>query len=162
MLTRALTVAAAIALLIAAWFGWSWWSAARDDGLARGREREAVLAAASGQLEVLNTIDYRSGAQDVDRWLGVTTGRLGKDLTGDRQIQIDRATASKTVATAELEQAAVTELDTAAGTARLMAVLDVRVSTGGGPAVPKVSRLTVDYQRVADGWKVSAVQAAGS
>ncbi|MER7865375.1 hypothetical protein ABTX61_40135 [Amycolatopsis japonica] len=162
MLTRALTVVAALAVLAAAWFGWSWWSAAGDDGLARGREREAVLAAASGQLEVLNTIDYRSGAKDVDRWLGVTTGRLGKDLTGDRQIQIDRATASKTVATAKLKQAAVTELDAAAGTARLMAVLDVRVSTGGGSAVPKVSRLTVDYQRVEDRWKVSAVQAAGS
>ncbi|MEV7552448.1 hypothetical protein AB0N89_22795 [Amycolatopsis sp. NPDC089917] len=162
MLNRALTVAAALAVLAAAWFGWSWWSAAGDDGLARGREREAVLAAASGQLEVLNTIDYRSGAQDVDRWLGVTTGRLGKDLTGDRQIQIDRANTSKTVATAKLKQAAVTELDATAGTARLMAVLDVRVSTGGGSAAPKVSRLTVDYQRVEDGWKVSAVQAAGS
>ncbi|RSM78423.1 hypothetical protein DL991_17740 [Amycolatopsis sp. WAC 01375] len=162
MLTRALAVGTVVALLTAAWFGWSWWSAARDDGLARGREREAVLAAASGQLEVLNTIDYRSGAQDVDRWLGVTTGRLGKDLTGDRKVQIDRATTSKTVATAKLKQAAVTELDAVAGTARLMAVLDVRVSTGGGSAAPKVSRLTVDYQRVEDGWKVSAVQAAGS
>lgn len=162
MLTRALTVGAVVALLAAAWFGWSWWSAAQDDGLARGREREAVLVAASGQLEVLNTIDYRSGAHDVDRWLGVTTGRLGKDLTGDRQIQIDRANTSKTVATAKLKQAAVTELDAVAGTARLMAVLDVEVSTGGGTAAPKVSRLTVDYQRVEDGWKVSAVQAAGS
>ncbi|EMD23805.1 hypothetical protein [Amycolatopsis azurea] len=162
MLTRALTVVAALAVLASAWFGWSWWSAARDDGLARGREREAVLTAASGQLEVLNTIDYRSGAKDVDRWLGVTTGRLGKDLTGDRQIQIDRANTSKTIATAKLKQAAVTELDATAGTARLMAVLDVKVSTGGGSAAPKVSRLTVDYQRVEDGWKVSAVQAAGS
>ncbi|WP_409491805.1 hypothetical protein [Amycolatopsis sp. cmx-11-12] len=162
MLTRSLTVVAALAVLVAAWFGWSWWSAAQDDGLARGREREAVLTAASGQLEVLNTIDYRTGAKDVDRWLGVTTGRLGKDLTGDRQIQIDRANTGKTVATAKLKQAAVTELDAAAGTARLMAVLDVEVSTGGGPAAPKVSRLTVDYQRAEDGWKVSAVQAAGS
>ncbi|WP_181771139.1 hypothetical protein [Amycolatopsis pittospori] len=162
MLTRALAVFAAVAVLAAAWSGWSWWSAAGDDGLARGREREAVLAAASGQLEMLNTIDYRSGAQDVDRWLGVTTGRLGKDLAGDRKVQIDRANTSKTVATAKLKQAAVTELDAVAGTARLMAVLDVKVSTGGGSATPKVSRLTVDYQRVEDGWKVSAVQAAGS
>ncbi|ANN16491.1 hypothetical protein SD37_13070 [Amycolatopsis orientalis] len=162
MLTRALTVVATLAVLAAAWTGWSWWSAARDDGLARGREREAVLTAASGQLEVLNTIDYRTGAQDVDRWLGVTTGRLGKELAGDRQLQIDRANTGKTVATAKLEQAAVTELDAAAGTARLMAVLNVRISTGGGSAVPKISRLTVDYQRAEDGWKVSAVQAAGS
>ncbi len=162
MLTRALTVVAALAVLAAAWFGWSWWSAAQDDGLTRGRERDAVLAAAAGQLVVLNTIDYRTGAKDVDRWLGVTTGRLGKDLTGDRQLQIDRANTGKTVATARFKQAAVTELDAVAGTARLMAVLDVSVSTGGGAAAPKVSRLTVDYQRVEGGWKVSAVQAAGS
>ncbi len=162
MLTRALAVVAAVAVLAAAWSGWSWWSAATDDGLARGREREAVLAAASGQLETLNTIDYRTGVQDVDRWLGVTTGRLEQDLTADRQTQIDRADTGKTVATAKLKQAVVTELDPVAGTARLMAVLDVKVSTGGGSAAPKVSRLTVDYQRVEDGWKVGAVQAAGS
>jgi Mce-associated membrane protein len=61
-------------------------------------------------------------------------GKLNKDLTGDRRLQLDRATSTKTVATATLKQAAVTELNASAGTAKLIAVLDVRESTGGAGA----------------------------
>jgi Mce-associated membrane protein len=162
MAARLLGVVAALAVLAAAWFGWSWWSAAHDDSLARGRDRDAVLAAASTELVALNTIDYRTGAADVDRWIDAATGQYGHDLAGDRQLQIDRATSTKTVSTASLVQAAVTELDPAAGTARLIAVLDVRVGTAGAAPVPKQSRLTVDFARVGDAWKVGAVQAVGS
>ncbi|MFD2474010.1 hypothetical protein [Amycolatopsis silviterrae] len=153
---------AVVAVLAAAWFGWSWWSAAQDDGLARGRARDAVLAAASTGLVTLNTIDYRTSAVDVDRWIGVTTGQYGKDLSGDRQMQIDRAKRTKTVSTASLVQAAVTELNPSAGTARLIAVLNVRVSTGGGTPSAKQARLAVDFARDGDAWKIGAVQAVGS
>lgn len=156
---RALIVAAVVSVLAAAWFGWSWWSAAHDDGLALARDRDAALSAAGSGLVVLNTIDYRTGAHDVDRWLQVTTGQLGRDLSGDRQTQLDRANSTKTIATATLDQAAVTRLDRTAGTAELIAVLTVRVSTGGGASAAKLSRLTVEETRTADGWKVSAVQA---
>jgi len=155
----ALAVLAAVA---AAWFGWSWWSAAHDDSLARGRARDAVLAAASAELVTLNTIDYRTGPADVDRWIAATTGQYGKDLTGDRQMQIERAKNTKTVSTASLVQAAVTELDPTAGTARLIAVLNVQVSTGGAATTAKQARLTVDFARADDAWKISAVQAVGS
>jgi Mce-associated membrane protein len=159
---RILAVAAVLAVLAAGWAGWSWWRAAHDDNLARGRERDAVLAAAGPELITLNTIDYRSAAADVDRWLAATTGQYGHDLAGDRQLQIDRAVNTKTVSSASLVQAAVTEVDVAAGTARVLAVLDVRVGTAGGAVQPKLNRLTVDFGRSADGWKVSGVQAAGS
>ncbi|MEC3973943.1 hypothetical protein [Amycolatopsis sp. H20-H5] len=160
-LVRGLIALAVVSVAAAAWFGWSWWRAAHDEASSRGRERDAVVAAASDELVVLNTLDYRAGARDVDRWIAATAGQLGQDLTGDRQSQLDRATSTKTIATAELKQAAVTELDPNAGTARLMAVLDVRVSTGGGAPAPNVSRLTVDLRRGEGGWKVTAVQAAG-
>jgi Mce-associated membrane protein len=146
-------------VLLAAWFGWSWWSAAHDDGLAVARDRDGLLSAAGNALVVLNTIDYRTGSHDVDRWLQVTTGQLGRDLSGDRQTQLDRANSTKTIATATLDQAAVTRLDQTAGTAELIAVLTVRVSTGGGAPAAKLSRLTVEETRTGDGWKVSAVQA---
>jgi Mce-associated membrane protein len=159
---RLLVVAAVLSVLAAAFSGWSWWRAAGDDSLARGRERDAVLAAAGPQLVTLNTIDYRTAAADVDRWIAATTGQYGKDLEGDRQLQIDRASSARTVSSASLVQAAVTEIDPSRGTARLLAVLDVRVSTGGGAATPKMNRLTVDVSRSPDGWKISGVQAAGS
>ncbi|MEV6875068.1 hypothetical protein [Amycolatopsis sp. NPDC051128] len=162
MKLRALVVAAVLAVLAAAFSGWTWWRAASDDSAARGRERDAVLAAAGPALVTLNTIDYRSAGADVDRWIAATTGQYGTDLSGDRQLQIDRAGTARTVSSASLVQAAVTEIDVDAGSARLLAVLDVRVSTAGSAAVPRMNRLTVDLQRSANGWKVAGVQAAGS
>ncbi|WIV56867.1 hypothetical protein [Amycolatopsis nalaikhensis] len=160
MKLRFLVVLAVVSVLAAAVSGWSWWRAAADDASARGRDRDAVLAAAGPELVTLNTIDYRTAAADVDRWIAATTGQYGKDLAGDRQLQIDRATTARTVSSASLVQAAVTEIS--AETARLLAVLDVRVSTGGGAAAQRLNRLTVDVSRSPDGWKISGVQAAGS
>jgi Mce-associated membrane protein len=80
-------------------------------------------------------------------------------MSGDRRLQLDRANSTKTVATATLKQAAVTELNASAGTAKLIAVLEVRVSTRGGAPVPGTSPLSVDLNRTEQGWKVSAVQA---
>lgn len=157
---KLLVVATVLAVLAALGAGFSWWRAASDDAAARGRDRDAVLAAAGPELVTLNTIDYRSAAADVDRWIAATTGQYGKDLAGDRQLQIDRAASSKTVSTASLVQAAVTEISN--GTARLLAVLDVRVSTGGGASAPRLNRLTVDVAQSPSGWKISGVQAAGS
>jgi Mce-associated membrane protein len=159
---RFLVVAAVVSVLAAAFSGWSWWRAATDDASARGRERDAVLAAAGPSLVTLNTIDYRTAAADVDRWIAATTGQYGKDLAGDRQLQIDRASTARTVSSASLVQAAVTEIDVSSGKARLLAVLDVRISTGGGAITPKMNRLTVDVARSDAGWKISGVQAAGS
>lgn len=161
MKLRLLVVLAVLSVLAAAFSGWSWWRASADESAARGRERDAVLAAAGPELVTLNTIDYRTAAADVDRWIAATTGQYEKDLAGDRQLQIDRATRARTVSSASLVQAAVTEIDVSAGTARLLAVLDVRVSTGGA-ASPRLNRLTVDVSRSPGGWKVAAVQAAGT
>ncbi len=155
-------ILAVVAVLVAAFAGWSWWHAASDDSLARGRARDAVLAAAGPELVTLNTIDYRNAGADVDRWIAATTGQYGKDLTGDRQLQIDRASTARTVSTASLVEAAVTEIDVSAGSARLLAVLDVRVSTSGSPAAARMSRLTVDVTRSGADWKIAGVQAAGS
>ncbi|MFJ7217051.1 hypothetical protein [Amycolatopsis sp. NPDC098790] len=155
-----MVVAAVLSVLAAGFAGWSWYRAASDDSFARGRERDAVLAAAGPELVTLNTIDYRSAGADVDRWIAATTGQYGKDLAGDRQVQIERASAARTVSSASLVQAAVTEIS--ADSARLLAVLDVRLSSGGGAAAPRLNRLTVDVSRTPDGWKISGVQAAGS
>ena len=162
MKLRLLVVLTVLSVVAAAFSGWSWWRAATDDASARGRERDAVLAAAGPSLVALNTIDYRTAAADVDRWIAATTGQYGKDLSGDRQLQIDRATTARTVSSASLVQAAVTEIDVTAGSARLLAVLDVRISSGGSPPTPKLNRLTVDVSRSASGWKIAGVQAAGS
>ncbi|HVW39744.1 MAG TPA: hypothetical protein VHC18_00160 [Amycolatopsis sp.] len=157
-LLRGMIALAVVTVLAAAWFGWTWWRVAHDDTNRLAADRETVLAAAGQALVSLNTVDYHDPAPAVDRWIQVTTGELGKNLSGDRQEQLDRATSTRTVATASLDQAAVVSLNGDA--ARVIAVLDVRLSTNGGPSAPSRSRLTADLTRTPGGWKVSGVQAA--
>lgn len=156
----ALAALAAVAVLVAAWFGWSWWSAAHDQAAVRAQDRDTVVAAAGDALTALNTIDYHDPAPAVERWIEVTTGELGRTLSGDRQLQLDRARAAKTVATARVNQAAVAQLDPNAGTARVLVVLDVQLSTNGSPSAPSRARLNASLIRTDAGWKVDAVQAA--
>jgi Mce-associated membrane protein len=160
-LLTALAAVAVVALFAAGWFGWTWWSAAHADTTTRAQDRDTVLSAAADALVALNTVDYRNAGPAVDKWIQVTTGELGKTLSGDRQVQLDRTTASKTVASASVNQAAVAELDETAGTARVIAVLDVRLSTNGAASAPSRSRLNAALDRTPQGWKVSSVQAAG-
>lgn len=152
----AVTVAAVLA---AAWFGWSALRADGDESLTVARDRDAVVADVSAALTTLNTIDHRSAGEDVDAWLGVTAGTLGEDLRKDRQLQVDRARDTATVATARVRSAAVTELR--GDTATVLAVLDVRLAARDEPARQRRSRLVVDATRSEEQWKVTDVQAAG-
>ncbi|GAA5160291.1 hypothetical protein GCM10023214_23970 [Amycolatopsis dongchuanensis] len=149
---------AAVSVLAAAWFGGSWWRVTHDDVAKRADDRDAVSAAAGEALAALNTIDYHDPGPAVDRWLDVTTGQLGRTLSDDRQDQIARATASRTVASAKVNQAAVAELN--GDTARVLAVLDVQLSTNGAPSATSRARLNATLTRTGGVWKVDSVQAA--
>ncbi|MFI6028361.1 hypothetical protein [Amycolatopsis magusensis] len=157
LLRRGLLVAAVLAVAVAAWFGWSWRAAAQDDELTRARERDDVLSTASTALTALNTVDHRTVQFDYDRWLQVSTGQFGKDLAADREEHVRRTGETRTMATASVRQAALVEL--LPDTARLVAVLDVRIGINDEPPVPNRSRLAVELTRTEQGWKVSAVQA---
>lgn len=151
---------AVLAVVAAVWFGWSWWRAAHSTTALRASDRDSVLQAASDALVALNTVDYHDPERAVDKWIQVTTGRLGTNLKDDRQVQISRTTSTKTVAEATLEQAAVANLDETAGQARVIAVLALKVSTNAAPVAPQRSRLDAILTRTEQGWKVSSVQAA--
>lgn len=159
-LVRALLAGALIAVLVAAWFGVSWALAASDDDLAYGRERDVVLTAAEDGLATLHTVDHRRAARDLDAWLTVTSGGLRKDIAGDRDGQLRRAASSKTVASAKVIRAAITELDKHGGTARVIAVVDVRLSTSGGKPATQRRRMNADLVLDGSAWKISAVEAA--
>lgn len=151
-----------VTALAAGWFGWSWWSAAHDDDLDLARTRAAVVQAATDALVRLNTIDHRTAQADFDGWLRVSTGELGRSLSGDRKHELEQVRESQTVANATVATAAVTELDAHEGTARVIAVVDVEVSSNGQGPRPHRSLLDVQLGRTDAGWKVSGVQAAGS
>ncbi|MPY96390.1 MAG: hypothetical protein GEU97_00015 [Actinophytocola sp.] len=155
-----LAVLTVVAVAAAAWFGVAWASAARDDGLAQAEQRDAVLRAAERGLVTLHTIDHREAERDVAAWLDVTAGGLHRDLEGDRAGQVEQARQTKTVSSAELLRAAVTELNAHAGTARVIAVLEVTLEARGEKASTGRKRLNADLVRRDGQWQVSAVEAA--
>ncbi|MGH3451747.1 MAG: hypothetical protein ACRDQW_13680 [Haloechinothrix sp.] len=155
-----LLVATVLAVLAAGWFGFSWASAAADSDLSYGRDRDAVLAAAGDALVTLHTVDYRTVERDLDAWHAAATGALLRDLADERQDQLQRTKQREVVSTARLARAAVVELDAFAGTARVIAVLDVSVATRDGKPSAGHRRMNADLTRTDSGWKVSAVEAA--
>lgn len=159
-LRTGLLAAVVLAALAAAWFGFAWLSAAQDSDLSYGRERDTVLQVAGRGLTTLHTIDHRTAARDVDRWLAVTAGELHADLDGERDGQIKQARSIRAVSKGKLLQAAVTDLDANAGRARVIAVLDVQLSRKGAKASTERRRVNAELLRGDDGWRISAVEPA--
>jgi Mce-associated membrane protein len=64
----------------------------------------------------------------------------------------------------EVTAAAVTELDTRAGTAKLIATVEVHLTPPAGTPTTDRKRFEADLSRTGDGWKLSALTAvpAGS
>lgn len=146
----------ALAALAAGWFGFAWLDAARGEEATYATERDAVLRAAGGGLGSLHTVSHRRAEADVDRWLAVTAGSLHADLRADRDAQVEQVREARTVAAAKVLRAAVVELDAAAGSARVIAVLDVRLAG----EEPQRRRINADLARSPQGWRITGVEAA--
>ncbi|GAA5112269.1 hypothetical protein [Haloechinothrix salitolerans] len=159
-LVATLAVLTVVALAAAAWLGSAWISAARDDGLAKAKQRDTVLSAAEHGLVTLHTLDHRGAKRDVAAWLDVTAGGLHRDLAGDKAGQRERARRTKTVSDAELLRAAVTELNGHAGTAKVIAMLRTTLETKGEKSSTDRKRVVAELVRRDGQWKISAVEAA--
>lgn len=149
-----------VAALAAGWFGFAWLNAAGDSGLSYGRERDTVLQAAADGLATLHSVDHRTAARDIGRWQTVTVGELRADLDADRSDQVKQVRKTKTVATAKVVRAAVTDLDDLRGTSRVIAVLDVRLARSGRDPSTDRRRMNVELLRGPKGWRISSVEAA--
>ncbi|AHH99748.1 hypothetical protein GCM10010174_16760 [Kutzneria viridogrisea] len=154
LITAALAVAAT---LVAAWFGWSWWSAAHDESAAFSRDRDQVLRVGEQAVVGMNTLDYRSVQPGLASWQSLTTGDLHDQLVRDNPSYVSKIQEAKTATTAKLVDAAVTELDQHAGRAAVLAVLDITVTPQQGQPVTKRNRFQGQLTRTDAGWKLSAL-----
>lgn len=148
---------AVIAAVCAAWFGWSWYSAAHDDSLAFSRSRDSALRAGEQGVLNMNTLDYRSFDQGLDRWVNSTTGDLQQSISQGRaqfQSQVQQA---KTITTAKLLAGGVVELDNRAGKATVIVAVQITVTPQTGQPVTKQSRMLAQLARTPEGWKLSAL-----
>lgn len=156
----------ALALAFCGTGAWTYTQARTDDALAYGRERDEALADGREGIAVLTTLDAatrQSAQRSIRDWRAVSTGPLREEL-GDTEA---RAGSS---ARGTVTEAALTALDTRAGTAKLIATVRVEVTPAGAagtagtagakkPATDR-KRLEAVLARTGEGeWKVRALSA---
>ncbi|EQD82414.1 hypothetical protein N599_30770 [Saccharopolyspora erythraea D] len=133
----------------------SWWSAEHDEEVLRGAARQEALLAGEQVVAAFNTLDYRRVDEGFDRWLALSTGPLHEELSRQRRDGRERLVATAAVTEARVLDAAVTELDERAGTATVIASVEVVVTRDGAPPEPKHDRIQAGLTRTESGWKVS-------
>ncbi|MFD7705194.1 hypothetical protein [Streptomyces caelestis] len=155
---RVLTgVGLALALGFCGTGAWTYAQARTDDALAYGRERDRALADGRAGVAVLTTLDASTrqrAERGIRAWRDASTGPLREEL-GRTEAKAG-ASARGTVT-----EAAVTALDTRAGTAKLITTVRVEVTPAGTkkPAADR-KRLEAVLARTGEGeWKVKALSA---
>jgi Mce-associated membrane protein len=150
-----LTVAAAFAV----WAGAGYWQATRSAPVTLGQARDQVLQAARQEIADLNTVQPRRIGTWQARWLADTTGaeHLRVQQTNPAaRAQIEKV---KTSSTATVTAIAVTRLDDSAGTAQVIATVQVRQTAPSGATDAISNRYLAGLTRTASGWKISSLTA---
>lgn len=152
-------VAWVVALAACGAGAWSYADTRGDAGLSYGKARDAALADGKRDIARLNTVDATHAAADLEDWLAVTTGPLHDRMTGTHAADTAAVKASGTSTRGTVGDAAVTELDTRAGTAKLIATVEVHLTPASGTPTTDRKRFEADLSRTGDGWKLSALTA---
>jgi Mce-associated membrane protein len=145
------------AMAFAGWSGWSWFEAANDESLSYATARDEALRTGRENIAQLTTLDYHDVDAGIARWLDVSTGPLHDELarTDDQTRQSLREGA--TVSTGKVLDAAISELDQRAGTARMLASVEITVAKQGAAPTSKRNRFVAQLTRTDAGWKLSAI-----
>ena len=160
---RLLGSALAVILLLAVGVsGWQGWRLASDEPLAASAagsaERDAAVNAADEALLAFNTIDHQHIDPILDRWSELSSGKLHASVTAGRKAVKREVTRARTVTSARLVSSGLTSYDEGAGTATVVAVVDIRSKTKGSSERAKTTRFTCLVQRSGSSWKLSAMQ----
>lgn len=149
-----LVVAAAA---VAVWFGISWFSAGTDDTLAYARDRDQVNQQGQTAIATMNTLDYKNADAGLKQWESVTAGGLHDELVNRKAASKDAIEQAKTATVAEVRSSAVFDLNSQAGTAKVIAAVRVMVTVEGQPPVEKWMRIEGSMIRTGDGWKLEGI-----
>jgi Mce-associated membrane protein len=146
-----------VAVACAAWFGWSWHSAASAGPPAYSQARDRVLADGEQAVQNFNTLDYRHVGQGIQLWLQSSAGALHSEVLQGRTQFEQEVRQAKTVTTARVLDGAVTALNTRAGTASIIVALQITVLPAQGAPVTKQNRLQAQLTRTAAGWRLTEI-----
>jgi Mce-associated membrane protein len=150
-----------VAAVLCALSAWSYADTRGDAALGYAKARDTVLAAGQQDITRLNTVDAAHLDRDLGQWLDATTGPLHDQLSRTHAADTAALKASGTSTRGTVTDAAVTELDTRAGTAKLIATVQVQVvpKSDAGAATTDRKRFEAGLSRTADGWKLTALTA---
>jgi Mce-associated membrane protein len=146
-----------VALACAAWFGWSWHSAASAAPAGPTQQRDAALAAGEQAVQNFNTLDYRHVNQGIRLWLQSSAGALHSQVQRSQASFAQQVEQAKTVTTARVLDGALTSLSTRNGTATIIVALRITVTPPTGSPVSKRSRLRGQLTRTAAGWRLTEI-----
>jgi Mce-associated membrane protein len=150
-------VLAAAAAIFAAQSGWAWYSAARAGTSALAQTRDQVLQAGEQEVQNFNTLDYRHVGAGLNLWEQSSAGPLRAQITAARSQFEKEVEQAKTVTTAKILDAALVTLDVRAGTASIIAAVQLNVIPSQGTPVSKQARLVGQLIKTASGWKLTAL-----
>lgn len=150
-------VLAAAAAVFAAWSGWSWHSAAQAGPSALAQTRDQVLQTGEQEMQNFSTLDYRHVSQGLSLWEQSSTGALLEEITAGRSQFEQQVEQAKTITTAKILDAALVSLNVQAGSASIIAAVQINVIPLKGAAVSKQNRLEGQLTRTASGWKLTAL-----
>jgi Mce-associated membrane protein len=146
-------VSAAVAFC--AWSGWSYLRSTHSSSVRFAEARDQVRRAARQEIATLNTLDPRQRDAGLDRWLDVSTGALRDELRRTSAQNRQKATQAQVAAEGTVTDLAVTELDTRAGTAQVIATVQVQLGASG----TQHKRFTAVLSRTGGEWKLSSLTA---
>jgi Mce-associated membrane protein len=149
-----LTAAAAV---FAAWAGWGWHSAAQAGVPAIAQTRDQVLQAGEQEVQNFSTLDYRHVTVGLNLWEQSSAGALRAEIAAGRAQFEQQVEQAKTITTAKVLDAAVVTLNVRAGTASIIAAVQLTVVPAKGSPVSKQTRLEGQLTRTAAGWKLTAL-----
>lgn len=140
--------------------GHSYWQARHHPDASYAATRDAALTAGRQDITRLSGIDPAHLDADLAGWLDATTGALHDELRRDTAHNRAVLGSSGITVRATVTDAALTALDTRAGTARLIATLQVdSTSKSGGPAGADRKRVEGGLARTPEGWKLTELTA---
>jgi Mce-associated membrane protein len=149
----------AVAAVLCALSAWSYADTRGDPALRYAKARDTVLAAGQRDITRLNTVDAGHLDRDLGQWLDATTGPLHDQLSRTHTADAAALRQSGTSTRGTVTDAAVTELDTRAGTAKVIATVQVQVVPRSGTATTDRKRFEAGLSRTAGGWKLTALTA---
>jgi Mce-associated membrane protein len=147
----------AAAAVFAGWSGYEWYTASHDPALTYGVARDDALTSGRTLVAELSSLDYHDVDGGLGRWLAASTGPLHDQLAHTDETTKKTLAANATVATGKVLDAALSELDEHAGTAKLLASVEITMAKQGTAPAVKRNRFAAALTRTAEGWKLSAL-----